>query len=119
MKTKYIDAGIKTFAEEVFEKDKYFTGVEYYHYKNGNKECLGEVDLMGYVEGTLVIVEYKLRNTKAGRKKARNQLINHKRYVVPTGEKYALVLAHGNLHFEVLEEGVKWPSTYSALLPKK
>ena len=116
MKTKYMDTGIKTFAEEVFEKDKYYTNVEYYHYKNGNKECLGEVDIMGYIEDTLVIVEYKRRDTREGRRKSKGQLLRHKKYVVPTGRKYVLIYADQNLHFEALEEGIKDSTSYAVIV---
>jgi len=105
--TKYMEAGIETFGENVFGKGKYYTNVEYYHYKNGNKECLGEIDIMGYLDDTLVLVEYKRRDTREGRRKAKGQLLRHKKFVVPTNQKYCLVYADQDLHFEVLEEGVR------------
>ena len=114
-----ITDGMKTFAESVFEKDRYLMNVEYFQYFGNYKEQLGEVDIMGYVDDRLWVVEYKMTERKHTRKKATQQLFKHRKYVVPTGSKYALVIASKDLHFEVIEAGIKPSISYSTQSPRK
>jgi len=110
---------ITTFAENIFDNGQYTLNHTYYEYRKNYKRPISEVDIMGYLDGVLVLVEHKLSDTKQARKKAKQQLYKHRKHLVLNNQKYVLVMAFNDLHFEVLEEGIKHINSYSTLVPNK
>jgi hypothetical protein len=95
---------LKNIGEELFDGN-YLTNVLYFRVdKQGRKRAIGDIDVYGFKDGSLWLIEHKNRDVKRYRNKAMNQLAKAEKYGVPIGVDYVLAYAYGNYTVEIIKE---------------
>ena len=98
---------LEKLGNEFFGHERYLTNILYYDYR-GRDHALGEIDLYGFVDDTLYLVEHKCRDTFHNRKKSKNQLLRMEEYATIFDVPYVLVYAYydgkGGCNMEILKE---------------
>jgi len=84
---------LKKIGDAFFGKDKYMTNVMYWG-ERGPDYPIGELDLYGFIDGTLYILEYK--GNGSHKKKAIDQLLRAEKYATIYEVPYVLAYAHGD-----------------------
>jgi len=75
-----------------FGNDDFFTNIQYWD----KKKVLGELDIYGFKNDTLYLIEYKYLDNRRCRNKAMKQLVRAEKNAVVNGKPYFLIYAHGH-----------------------
>jgi len=114
---------LKYIGDLLFEPETYLTNVEYFE---DSYNTLGELDIYGFIDDVLCIVEYKSNDVERRREKAMRQLNRAKKYAIPTGQPYMLIYAYQKsteaIEFSYPEDfdkiAKKWPKAEAANIPE-
>jgi len=94
---------LERLGNRLFGEGQYYRNVLYYN----NYKTLGEIDLYGFKDDELWLIEFKSNDRLSYRKKARNQLFRAEKYATIDGVPYNLVYAYPYGYKEFMLEVLK------------